>query len=77
MRFKGRSSIETADLRNIFKWLQVNIDGIPIDRLRRFALSADIGATSQRMQITNISGQVDASRMRGDLSINLHERVAF
>ena len=77
MRFKGRSSIETADLRNIFKWLQVNVDGIPIDRLRRFALSADIGTTSQRMQITNISGQVDASRMRGDLSINLHERVAF
>ena len=77
MRFKGRSSIETADLRNIFKWLQVNVDGIPIDRLRRFALSADIGATSQRMQITNISGQVDASRMRGDLSINLRERVAF
>ena len=77
MAFAGKSSFETASLRTLLQWLEVEVAGVPADRLRRFALSSDITATAEQVQIANISGQLDASRMSGGVTLALRERPAF
>ncbi|MGB0631204.1 MAG: AsmA family protein [Alphaproteobacteria bacterium] len=77
MTFAGKSSFETASLRTLLQWLDVDVGHVPADRLRRFALSSDISATAQQVQIANISGQMDASRMSGGVTLALRDRPAF
>ncbi len=77
MMFKGKTSFQTASLRSVLRWLEMDIAGLPADRLRRFAFSSDMVGTARQVQITNIEGQLDASRMSGGVTVALRERPAF
>lgn len=75
--FTGKASVRTARLRSVMEWLEVDVAHVPADRLRRFALSTDIAGTADQIQIANINGQFDASRMSGGVTLALRERLAF
>lgn len=77
LTFSGKSSFQTASLRSLMQWLEVDVAHVPADRLRRFALSSDLSGTTEQIQIANISGQLDATRLSGGVTLALRERPAF
>ena len=50
---------------------------MPCDRLRRFTLAADISGNPGQVQISNLAGQLDASKLNGAITIALRDRPAF
>ena len=77
LTFSGKTSFQTSSLRALMQWLDADVKNVPADRLRRFAFSSDISGTAEQLQIANISGQLDATRLSGGVTLALRERPAF
>ncbi|PPR10204.1 MAG: hypothetical protein CFH41_01939 [Alphaproteobacteria bacterium MarineAlpha11_Bin1] len=75
--FNGKSSFQTHNLRSVLEWLKVDVSKVPPDRLRSFMASSDIMGTAGQLQIANIVGQLDATRLSGGVTLALRERPAF
>ena len=75
LTFAGKSSFQTASLRSLMRCLEVDVENVPADRLRRFSLSSDISGTNEQIQIANIKGQLDATRLSGGVTLALRERA--
>lgn len=77
LAYGGKVSFRSASLRNLLEWMEIDIATVPADRLRRFNVSAGISGDASQVQVANIAGQLDASRMSGGVTVALRARPAF
>ncbi len=76
-RFIGRADIVSDNLRAALNWLDVPLDNVAADRLRKGVFGADIDASTKQVELTNWRVDVDNTRIGGGLSLLLRERPAF
>ena len=76
-QFEGEVEVTVSDLRRVMDWLDVKLDQVPSDRLRKLTLTSNIKASPKEAQIANINLRVDNSRLTGGVTVALRKRLAF
>ncbi len=76
-KFDGELSIMSDNLRGTIDWLKVFPGILPTDRLRKFSYRSSLKATPDALEVTDISIELDASKISGGLVVALRERPAF
>lgn len=76
-RFVGRADVVSDNLRTALTWLEVPLDGLAADRLRKGVFGADIDASPKQVELSNWTVDVDNTRIGGGLSLALRDRPAF
>ena len=76
-RFVGRADVVSDNLRTALNWLEVPLDGLAADRLRKGVFRADIDASPKQVDLSNWSIDVDNTSIGGGLSLLLRDRPAF
>jgi uncharacterized protein involved in outer membrane biogenesis len=76
-RFVGRADVVSDNLRTALNWLEVPLDGLAADRLRKGVFRADIDASPKQVDLTNWTVDVDNTSIGGGLSLLLRDRPAF
>lgn len=72
----GRVEVKGARLRELLGWLQVDVGGIPADRLNNFSFTGQLAASPEgSVQITNGVLQVDATTARGSLTLRTQPKL--
>ena len=77
LTYAAKTRLQAGSLREVLNWLEVDVNSVPSDRLRRFTLAADISGNPGQVQISNLAGQLDASKLNGGITIALRDRLAF
>jgi uncharacterized protein involved in outer membrane biogenesis len=75
--FDGQAEVSSDNLRSLLKWAGVDASAVPAERLRKMAGSVTVGATQEKITLTDIDVSVDVSRVRGGMAIALRERPGF
>jgi len=79
--FDGGLEIRANDLRQTLTWLGQEVSGVADDRLRRLILVTDVSAKmaegGQRLDLNNLTADLDASRLRGGIATRLGARPGF
>ena len=76
-RFVGRADVVSDNLRTALTWLEVSLDGLAADRLRKGVFRADIDASPKQVDLSNWTVDVDNTTISGGLSLLLRDRPAF
>ncbi|MEO9902521.1 AsmA family protein [Nisaea sp.] len=76
-QFSGRADFVSDNLRGTLSWLDIEIDSVAPDRLRKGSLGADIAASLEQIQLTNWTMDLDTTQIRGGLTLLLRDRPAF
>ena len=76
-KFEGNLEATASDLRGMLRWLRVDVPHIPADRLRKMVVTADVGATAEQLQLTNVKAAFDSSKINGGVVVALRERPSF
>ncbi|MDG2285435.1 MAG: AsmA family protein, partial [Alphaproteobacteria bacterium] len=76
-RFIGRADVVSDNLRTALQWLDVPLDGLAADRLRKGVFGADIDASPEQVELTNWAVDIDNTRIGGGLSLLIRDRPAF
>ena len=76
-QFSGRADFVSDNLRGTLGWLDIEIDSVAADRLRKGSLGADISANPEQIQLTNWTMDLDTTQIRGGLTLLLRDRPAF
>ncbi len=72
--FGGQGEANADDLRGLLTWLGVDVSTVPLDRLRKLALTAKLDGVPEQFNVTDIDLGVDGSRARGGIAVALRER---
>ncbi|RDD62527.1 AsmA family protein [Ferruginivarius sediminum] len=72
--FDGRVEAASDNLRAIFDWFDIDVEGIPAGRLRRMNLLADVKGTGRQLTITSLDLDVDAMKVSGGIAVALRRR---
>lgn len=75
--FVGRLESASDNIRGTLDWLEVDLSGVPADRLRKAVVSAAIRASAQEIQVSDWTMELDATKAQGGLTLALRERPAF
>lgn len=73
LRLEGNAE----NLRGLLDWLQLDLRGVPADRLRRASLSARVQGRPDRFDVTGVDLRIDTSRVTGGLAYVDRGRPAF
>jgi len=73
-RFQGRLEAASDNLRALLAWLDVDIDAIPADRLRKMALTSAVDLAPQQITLRDTDLRLDVSRITGGVALALRER---
>ncbi|MEE8171421.1 MAG: AsmA-like C-terminal region-containing protein, partial [Alphaproteobacteria bacterium] len=74
-RFDGQVEMVSDDVRAVIAWLDLlNVSDIPTDRLRRFSLTAAVGADETGGEVSALDLRIDASRLKGYANFTLGTR---
>ncbi|HIP78728.1 MAG TPA: AsmA family protein, partial [Kiloniellaceae bacterium] len=73
-RFQGRLEAASDNLRALLAWLDVDIDEIPADRLRKMALTSAVDLAPQQITLRDTDLRLDVSRITGGVALALRER---
>jgi uncharacterized protein involved in outer membrane biogenesis len=76
-RFVGHADVVSDNLRDALNWLEVPLDGLAADRLRKGVFRADIDASPKQVDLANWTVDVDNTNIGGGLTLLLRERPAF
>ena len=76
-RFIGRTDVVSDNLRNALDWLDVPLDGLAADRLRKGVFGADVDASPEQIQLSKWTVDIDNTNISGGLSLLLRDRPAF
>ena len=68
---------QSDNLREALGWIDVDVDAVPADRLRRFKFSGKVGGTPRDLAVKDIDVTLDSSKITGGLVLTLRERPAF
>lgn len=63
--------IASENIRAVFRWLGVNVDGVRADRLRRFSLTGGIKGTPDQLNISDLDMRIDDTAIRGAVVANI------
>ena len=77
LRYAGKMSFRSANLRALLDWFDAAPSGIGADRLRRMTAEADIAGDLSQLRIENVRMQFDASRLEGGATFALQDRLSF
>ena len=72
--FNGRIAAAADNLRALLRWLGVEIEAVPADRLRRMSLKTAIEANPQQVTLRDIDLRLDVSQVTGGVALALRER---
>jgi uncharacterized protein involved in outer membrane biogenesis len=75
--FGGQGEANADDLRGLLTWLGVDVSTVPLDRLRKLALTAKLDGVLEQFNVTDIDLGVDGSRVRGGVAVALRERLGL
>ena len=73
----GWADVVSDNLRTALTWLEVPLDGLAADRLRKGVFGADIDASPKQVELSNWTVDIDNTRIGGGLSLVLRDRPAF
>ena len=75
--FEGEIAAASDNLRGMLRWLGVDTQTLPADRLRGFYFASKLTMTPDAVQIPDINLRLDASTATGGLALALRERLGF
>ncbi|MEQ8587591.1 MAG: AsmA family protein [Thalassobaculaceae bacterium] len=75
--FVGRLEAASDNLRATLDWLDIDLTGVPADRLRKAVVSAALRASAQEIQVSDWTMELDATKAQGGLTLALRDRPAF
>jgi len=75
--FGGQGEANADDLRGLLAWLGVDVSAVPLDRLRKLALTAKVDGVPDQLNITDIDLGIDGSRVRGGIAVALRKRLGL
>ncbi len=75
--FSGQGEANADDLRGLLSWLGVDLPSVPLDRLRKLALTTKLDGVREQLNLTEIDLGIDGSRIRGGIAIALRERLGL
>jgi len=75
--FGGQGEVNADDLRGLLAWLGVEVPAVPLDRLRKLALTAKLDGVPEQFNVTDIDLGIDGSRVRGGIAVALRERLGL
>ncbi len=75
--FGGQGEANADDLRGLLTWLGADVSAVPLDRLRKLALTAKLDGVPEQLNITDIDLGIDGSRIRGGVAVALRERLGL
>ena len=73
--FAGRVEAGSDNLRALLAWLDLDIDGVPADRLRRIAATASLDAAPDRIDVSGLDLSFDSSKLTGDVGVTFGSRL--
>lgn len=76
-RFEGSLEAIVGDLRQVASWLDLPLPSVADDRLRKLALSTQVVATEDEVQLPGLALTLDASKLTGGVTVALRDRPAF
>lgn len=76
-QFVGRLEAVSDNLRGTLDWAGADIAGVPAARLRKAAIHAAIDATPRKVEVTDWTMELDATKAKGGLTLVLRQRPAF
>lgn len=75
--FSGSVEALSDNLRGALDWLKVDVSAVPAERLRKFSLTSSVKGSPQQIDVTGVVAKLDASELKGGVTIALRERPAF
>ena len=76
-QFDGKIEAAADNLRAALDWLEVDIETVPADRLRKFVLTSTIRLSPELAQIYGIDLRLDSSRLSGGAAYAFRQRPSF
>lgn len=76
-QFVGRLEAVSDNLRGTLDWAGVDTAKVAPDRLRKAAIKAAIDATPRKIEVTDWTMELDATKAKGGLTLVLRQRPAF
>src|SRR5262245_5544418 len=70
-QFVGTLAAKSDNLRDLLKWLQLQLPQVPPDRLRTLALNSKVTATPGKLELAGIDLRLDSSTITGGANIAL------
>jgi len=75
--FSGQGEVNADNLRGLLSWLGVDVSAVPLDRLRKLALTAKLDGGPGKLNITDIDLGFDGARVRGGIAVALRKRLGL
>ena len=75
--FEGRVRVDSDNMRALLDWLAIDSGGIPVDRLRKLALSSRLRLTREVVQLHDADLTLDSTRLKGGAAYALGARPSF
>jgi len=76
-QFVGRLEAVSDNLRGTLDWAGVDTAKVAPDRLRKASIKAAIDATPRKVEVTDWTMELDATKAKGGLTLVLRQRPAF
>ena len=77
LEYRGRLLLRASDTRSLLAWTGVDATSVAEDRLQRLSVRTEITGNLSEMRFTGIRGQLDASNLRGGVTLALSRRPSF
>jgi uncharacterized protein involved in outer membrane biogenesis len=75
--FGGQGEANADDLRGLLAWLGIDVSAVPLDRLRKLALTAKVDGMPDQLNVTDIDLGIDGTRIRGGIAVALRKRLGL
>lgn len=75
--FDGQVEANSDNLRGLLDWLEIDVNKVPAERLRKLTASSAIKVSMDKLTITDLDLAVDTMRMRGGVAIALRDRLGL
>ena len=76
-KFVGRVEAVSDNLRATLDWAGVDTSGVEADRLRKASIKAAVDATPRKVEVTDWTMELDATKAKGGLTLVVRDRPAF
>lgn len=76
-RFAGQIEMTSDNLRGLLSWLEVDASQVPAGRLGAMALTSQLRATPQLVEVYGMNLRLDASTITGGVAFLVQDRPSF
>ena len=77
LEYRGTLSLRAGEARPLLAWMGVDAAAVAEDRLRRLSARAEIAGDLSEIRFADLRGQLDASNLRGGVTLALSRRPSF